>query len=170
MFRPIVICCSQRFKEELQGFVNFLEKKGVLVFYPDFKFHRKKIIKKPERLRPKTSPRESSGLVLTHLDKINEVGNMGGICLIFNPLPLEGQKREYGYVGDNTLGEVFHSHAKEIPTIMLKPTDKHCVMAIISKTERKRIFTVQCPKMKTSDHDAIWDNWLRKWLNGGSSS
>lgn len=165
MYRPIVICCSQRFKAELESFVNFLEKKGVLVLYPDFKFHRKKIIKKPERLRPKASRKESAGLVLTHLDKIDEVANMGGVCLFFNPLPLEGQKKVFGYIGDNTLGEVFHARARKMSRIILKPTDKHCVMALIS--EKKRIFTVQCPEMKTNDHDAIWDNWLSKWLNGG---
>lgn len=162
--RPIVICCSQRFKAELERFVAFLEKRGVLVFYPDFKFHRKKIIKKPERLRPQSSPRENSGLVLTHLDKINQVHSMGGVCLIFNPLPLEGQKKEFGYVGDNTLGEIFHSHAKEMPVMMLKPSDKHCATALVSKTERKMIFTVKYPKGNPLDYEFVWDNWLKSWL------
>lgn len=169
MHRPIVICCSQRFKAELEKFVAFLAKKGFLVFYPDFKFHRKKIIKKPERLRPKLSTRTTSGLVLTHLKKIDKVHGLDGICLIFNPLPGEGQKKSFGYVGDNTLLEIGYASGQNMFVLMLKPSDKDCVMAAIDQTEKKMIFTVQCPKNNALDFEAVWDNWLSFWVNGGRS-
>ena len=52
--RPIVICCSQRFKEEIKIFVRFLQKRGVLVNAPNFRNQRRKIIMLPEFYRMKS--------------------------------------------------------------------------------------------------------------------
>ena len=82
-----MICGSQRFKEELDAFVRFLRKSGVVVNFPNFLYHRKRQIALPEKVRLRSSAYKVKipGMVLGHLDKIKQVGNMGGICLIFNP-------------------------------------------------------------------------------------
>ena len=97
--RPLVICCSQRFKSELDEFVHFLEKRRVLVLPPNFKYIRRRIAKRLPHRRPKASGTKAEGLVLSHLKRIAQVGKMGGICLVFNPRSLNGQRKENGYIG-----------------------------------------------------------------------
>ena len=168
--RPIVICCSHRFKEEIKIFVRFLQKRGVLVNAPNFRNQRRKIIMLPEFYRMKSPERRAKvpGMVLTHLHKIQEVGNMGGLCLIYNPLPNKEKKQKLpsGYIGNNTLGEIFGAKTMKILTIMMRPNEEECIMALVPRDHKERIFALQFPKADPLDHDFVWEHWLRRWLNG----
>ena len=145
--RPIVICCSQRFKEEIKIFVRFLQKRGVLVNAPNFRNQRRKIIMLPEFWRMKSPERRAKvpGMVLTHLHKIREIGVMGGLCLIYNPLPNKEKKQKLpnGYIGNNTLGEIFAAHTDGILTLMMRPHEEECIMALVPRDHKERIFALQ---------------------------
>lgn len=166
--RPLVICGSQRFKEELDSFVRYLQHKGVVVSYPNFKHHRKRFIEKPEEQRLKCASYKAKvpGMVHTHLQKIREMGTLGGVCLIFNPLPKAGQKSPNGYIGKNTTGEIFYANAFNVLTIMLRPHEDESIMSLVPRNDRGRIFAIQHPKLDPADWDAVWHKWLKGWLNG----
>lgn len=166
--RPLVICCSQRFKLELDLFVPFLRKRDVLVNAPNFTRHRKDFIAKPEHIRLRTLSyrKQIEGLVLAHLSRIDEMRNQGGISLIFNPEPKENLKKPYGYIGDNTHGEIFYAAAAPpVPTIAMRPTIKADAMTLIYKGDKNRIFTMAYPKADPLDYDFVWEKWLKRWLN-----
>ncbi len=165
--RPLVICCTQRFKPELETFVAFLEKKGVLVFYPDFKRHRTDHIRKDEeeRLESESYRDKVPGLVWAHFNNLDLVKSLCGICLIFNPLSKGRQKKETGYVGSNTQGEVGWAGGLKLPTIFLKPHNEKWMMTVAHEKDRKRVFTLAYPgKDPLEDLEFLWERWLKAWL------
>lgn len=166
--RPLVICCSQRFKLELEVFIQFLEKRGVLVFAPNFAYHRRSFIRKSEqqRLRSQGYRNRIPGMVYAHWDKLDEAKGLGAVCLIFNPRPAGGQGKKFGYIGFNTTLELGYCKAIKLPLIYLRPHHEECAMAIVHYTDKKRIFILKYPKADPMDFDAVWNLWLRRWLNG----
>lgn len=165
MYRSLVICCSQRFKAELDAFVPFLEKRKKLVFYPNFRHHRKDFIRKPEHKRLEVASYKAKvpGLSQEHFDKLDQIKTLGGICLIFNPRPLNGQKKKFGYIGSNTQGEVGYCRGIKLPVIMLKPNEEEWIMTVACHSDRRRIFTTEHPKKDPMDFDAVY-TWLKRWL------
>ncbi len=165
--RPLVICCSQRFKEELETLTSFLEKNGVLIFAPDFKRHRTDQIRKDEekRLESESYRDKVPGLVWAHFNNLELVKNMGGVCLIFNPLSKGRHNKETGYVGSNTQGEVGYAAALKLTTIFLKPHSEKWMMTVAHEKDRKRIFTLAFPgKNPLEDLEFLWASWLKPWL------
>ncbi len=164
--RPLVICCSQRFKQELYEFVQFLEKKGVLVFSPNFRHHRRDFIRKDEdqRLESDSYRDKVPGLVWAHFNNIETVKGMGGVCLIFNPLTKGRKKMKYGYVGSNTQGEVGGATILKMPLIFLRPHREKWMMAVAHEKDKKRIFTNAFPEANPLDYGFLWENWLKLWL------
>ncbi len=160
--RPLVICASQRYKASIDSFVNYLQKRGVLVFQPNFRRHRKKFIRQPERLRMRSSAYKAKvpGMVLSHFSKLRKTGNLGGLCLVFNPTAMEGQSKAHGYIGSNTQAEISHAHALDITVLLLKPHEEEWIMSIV---EKEQVFTLERPKGDPMDFDAVYE-WLRPWI------
>ena len=166
MQRPLVICCSQRFKDPLNAFVEFLEKRGVLVYYPNFRYHRKDFIKKSEQERLKSAGYEARvpGMVWSHFDHLSEASNQGGICLIYNPIALKGQRRQFGYIGSNTMGEIGCSKGLKMPVLLIKPHEEKWIMTVAHQpADPKRVFTVAHPRSSPEDFDKVF-TWLKRWL------
>ncbi len=165
MKRPIVICGSQRFKDPLEGFIKVLENKGVIIFAPDFKYHRKKSIHQTEekRLESDTYRMKVPGLVRDHFDNLEQAKSWLGLCLIFNPLSKDGRKQKYGYIGFNTSLEIGYAAALKMPIFMLRPHNEECVMTAVHKKEPKRIFTVDNPGSDPLDFEKVWD-WLKRFV------
>lgn len=164
--RPLAICGSQRFKEHLEKFSLFLEKRGVVVFAPNFKHHRKRFVRKSEesRLKSQSYKTKVPGLVWAHFNNLDLVKSLGGICLIFNPLPMNEQKKIYGYIGSNTQGELGYCGGLKMPVIFLKLHSEEWMMTLAHRNDRGRIFTLKYPKRDPLDFEFLWDNWLKKWL------
>jgi len=105
--RSIVFCSSQRFKKELNEFIEnlrFLAKtKGVhlVIFDPEFKFDHNgnsehfHLLPEKERMKDEFYKTEVAGKVYDHLFRKVKVAD---ICFIFN---------KGGYLGANTNGELF---------------------------------------------------------------
>lgn len=164
---PVVVCCSQRFKDELDGFVVFMKKRGVKVFAPNFRRHRKRFIQKPEYLRLQSAAYKAKvpGMVWSHFHNLENVRSMGGICLIFNPRSGNSQKKRFGYIGSNTQGEVAFATALKMPVLMLKPHEEEWIMTVTHQpADKDRILTEKFPKANTMDFDYLWENWLKGWL------
>ncbi len=165
--RPVVICCSQRFKEELYAFVKFLEKRGVLVHYPNFRYHSKTFIKKEEnqRMKARGYKDKTPGLVRQHIDKIRKNAKQGGVCLIFNPLSKKRQKKKFGYIGSNTLLEMGVADGVDMTVLLLRPNEEPCTMVVAhGDDDHRRVFTMAFPKIDPIDFDSVWDKWLKRWL------
>lgn len=164
--RPLVICGSQRFKQELDRFVEFLEKKRVLIFFPNFAYHRKKFIRKKEvsRLKSRTYKNKVPGMVYAHLDNLDDVKGMNGICLIFNPRPGKEQRKKFGYIGFNTNFEAGYCRGVKLPILLLRPHEEECMMTVVHANDHKRVFTLKYTKADPLDFDFLWDNWLKGWL------
>lgn len=166
--RPLVICGSQRFKTELDRFVLFLEKRGVQVFRPNFKHHRKRFSQKREELRLRSTSYRAKvpGLVWAHFNNLDLVKSLSGICLIFNPRPLKEQRKKYGYIGSNTQGEIGYAGGLKMPVIFLRPHEEKWIMTIAHENDRNRIFSLKHSKSNALDFDFVWQNWLKGWLDG----
>ena len=165
--RPLVICASQRFKEPLDAFTPFLQKRGVLVFGPNFRRHRRSSIQKPEHLRLKslTYKAKVPGMVRAHFDNLDVVKGRGGACLIFNPAP-HNQSSQYGYIGSNTQGEIGYAAAIHLPVLLIKPHQEEWIMTV-AHHDHNHIFTMKHPKANSLDWDLMWDKWLKTWLQLG---
>lgn len=163
--RPVVICCSQRFKDEVDGFVEFLRRRKILVLYPNFRHHRKKFICKPElqRLKSYLYKNKVPGLVRAHFSQIDQCASMGGVCLVFNPLPFNGQRKKFGYIGSNTQAEIGYANALSILVLLIKPHEEEWILTVVHANDRRRVFTLAHPKANPSDFDAIY-RWLQEWL------
>lgn len=116
ILKPVVICTSQRFKEEVKEFIAGVQKLvDIWILEPDFRRHKKKMIQKREVNRLKTwSYRvRVPGMAMGHVGRIHTANERGGSCFIFNP---------GGYVGLNTFGEFFLA-SKELgmPIFALAP-------------------------------------------------
>lgn len=165
--RPLVICCSQRFKEELYAFVKFLEKRGVMVHYPNFRYHSKTFIKKEEyqRMKARGYKDKTPGLVRQHIDKIRKIAKQGGICLIFNPLSKKRQSKKFGYIGFNTVLEMGEADGVEMNILLLRPNEEPSTTVVAhGDDDRRHIFTLEFPKADPMDFDFVWDKWLKRWL------
>ena len=102
--RSIVICSSMRFRDDLDRFTEKLTRFGVgIILEPDFRRLSKATIQKEEAERLKEdSYRESvPGFVLSHLWKKIAPTD---VVYIYN---------KNGYIGHNTLGELFFAAGKE---------------------------------------------------------
>lgn len=102
--RSIVICSSMRFRGELKGFTNSLRGFNVgLVLEPDFSDLSEELVGKEEvdRLTDQVYKERIPAFVLSHLwKKIAPVD----VVYIYN---------KDGYIGHNTLGELFFAAGKE---------------------------------------------------------
>ena len=98
--KSVVICGSQRFKDQIESFALNLEKIGVpAVFRPEFKDRSRAFVELPEseRLKEPVYRLRVPGLVHAHLQRIREAD----ICYVYN---------ENGYVGANTTLEIGFAH------------------------------------------------------------
>ncbi len=116
ILRPVVFCTSQRFKEDVKEFMREVRHLAdILIMEPDFRRHRKKMIRKTEkrRLESWSYKVRVPGMAMGHVERLRKVKNYGGTCFIFNP---------GGYVGLNTFGEFFlASQELEMVVFALEP-------------------------------------------------
>lgn len=94
--KSIVICCSQRYKEEIKDFAKKLEKLGIpLVMTPDFRWTSQSVALSTEahRLKSARYRRRLPGVVRGHLHKIAKADAV----FIYN---------KNGYIGYNTTLEI----------------------------------------------------------------
>lgn len=94
--KSVVVCGSQRYKEEMIKFAKKLEKLGVpLVLIPDFRWTRKESLAAAESIRLKSARYRLRvpGVVRAHLHKILKAD----ICFVYN---------KNGYIGVNTTLEL----------------------------------------------------------------
>jgi len=109
--KAVVICGSQRYKDEIKRFSQDLRDLGApIVFEPEFTRHRKKMImkKERERLKSKAYRDKVPGLVHEHFDRIRKAD----ICYIYN---------KDGYLGVNTTLELGFAHGKNMIIYALEP-------------------------------------------------
>ena len=81
--KSVVICGSQRFKEEIETFAKLLERQGIpAVFRPEFKDRTFEMANKPEseRLQNDEYKVRIPGLVHAHLQRIREAD----VCFLYN--------------------------------------------------------------------------------------
>lgn len=100
--KSVVICGSQRYKDEIRKFVDLLKKLGApVVFEPNFDRHNDDFIKKEEkeRLRSKEYRESVPAMVHAHFEKIRKAD----VCYIYN---------KDGYLGVNTTLELGYAHGK----------------------------------------------------------
>ncbi len=116
ILKPVVVCTSQRFKEEVKEFISEITKLAdIWILEPDFRRHKKKMIRKREenRLKSWSYRIRVPGMAMGHVGRIHKVNDRGGSCFIYNP---------GGYVGLNTFGEMFlASQELGMPIFALEP-------------------------------------------------
>lgn len=98
--KSVVICGSQRYKEEIQEFARELRRLGCpVVFEPNFVRQRGKMLHKEEsaRLRVKSYRERVPAMVHEHFDRIRK----SDVCYIYN---------KGGYLGVNTTLELGFAH------------------------------------------------------------
>lgn len=109
--KSVVICGSQRYKEDIKAFANRLRKLGVpVVFEPNFERQRKAMLKKEEkqRLASKSYRDRVPALVHEHFDRIRKAD----VCYVYN---------KKGYLGVNTTLELGFAHGKNMVIYALEP-------------------------------------------------
>ena len=109
--KSVVICGSQRYKEDIKAFANRLRKLGVpVVFEPNFERQRKAMLKKAEkeRLASKSYRDRVPALVHEHFDRIRKAD----VCYVYN---------KKGYLGINTTLELGFAHGKNMVIYALEP-------------------------------------------------
>src|SRR3989344_6826359 len=109
--KSIVICGSQRYKEEITKFAEKLRKLGVpIVFEPNFERQRKKMLtaKESDRLKVKSYRDRVPAMVHEHFDRIRKAD----VCYIYN---------KEGYLGINTTLELGFAHGKNMIIYALEP-------------------------------------------------
>lgn len=102
--RSIVVCGSQRFKKEIQEFAEKLRQFGApVVFEPNFKRHRSKLIVKSEkeRLTSEAYRKNVPKMVYEHFDRIRKAE----VCYVYN---------RDGYLGINTTLELGFAHGRDM--------------------------------------------------------
>jgi len=102
--KSVVICGSQRYKEEIQKFAQRLRKLNVpVVFEPNFTKQRKKMLKKKEseRLLSESYRARVPAMVHEHFDRIRKAD----VCYVYN---------KNGYLGINTTLELGFAHGKNM--------------------------------------------------------
>ena len=114
--KSVVICGSQRYKDEIKNFAERLREFGVpIVFEPNFERQRKKmaVSKESIRLRSKSYRDRVPAMVHEHFDRIRKAD----VCYIYN---------KNGYLGINTTLELGFAHGKNMVIYALeteKPTE-----------------------------------------------
>src|SRR3989338_898938 len=109
--KSVVICGSQRYREEIRGFASRLRKLGVpIVFEPNFERQRKAMLvkKEKERLASKSYRDRVPALVHEHFDRIRKAD----VCYIYN---------KEGYLGVNTTLELGFAHGKNMIIYAFEP-------------------------------------------------
>ena len=109
--KSVVICGSQRYKDEIRAFSTRLRKLGVpIVFEPNFERQRKKMLskKESERLKSKSYRDRVPAMVHEHFDRIRKAD----VCYIYN---------KNGYLGVNTTLELGFAHGKNMIIYALEP-------------------------------------------------
>ena len=109
--KSVVICGSQRYKEDIKAFAGRLRKLGVpVVFEPNFERQRKALLKKEEkdRLAFKSYRDRVPALVHEHFDRIRKAD----VCYVYN---------KKGYLGVNTTLELGFAHGKNMVIYALEP-------------------------------------------------
>ncbi|MBI2640069.1 MAG: hypothetical protein HYW90_04255 [Candidatus Sungbacteria bacterium] len=109
--KSVVICGSQRYKEEIQSFAKKLRRLGVpIVFEPNFERQRKAMLAKKEkdRLASKSYRDRVPAMVHEHFDRIRKAD----VCYIYN---------KNGYLGVNTTLELGFAHGKNMVIYALEP-------------------------------------------------
>lgn len=102
--KSVVICGSQRYKDEIKNFAEKLRKLGVpIVFEPNFERQRKKmsLAKESERLKVKSYRDKVPAMVHEHFDRIRKAD----VCYVYN---------KEGYLGVNTTLELGFAHGKNM--------------------------------------------------------
>lgn len=109
--KSVVICGSQRYKDEIKNFAEKLRRLGVpIVFEPNFERQRKKMLaaKEQERLKSKSYRDRVPAMVHEHFDRIRKAD----VCYIYN---------QDGYLGINTTLELGFAHGKNMVIYALEP-------------------------------------------------
>lgn len=109
--KSVVICGSQRFKEEIKDFSKKLHKLGIsVVFEPNFERQSRKMLIKDEkdRLASKSYRDRVPAMVHEHFDRIRKAD----ICYVYN---------KNGYLGVNTTLELGFAHGLNRIIYALEP-------------------------------------------------
>src|SRR3989344_7028849 len=109
--KSVVICGSQRYKEEIKAFFQRLRKLGVpIVFEPNFERQRKKMLVREEkyRLKSKSYRDRVPAMVHEHFDRLRKAD----VCYVYN---------KQGYLGVNTTLELGFAHGKNMIIYALEP-------------------------------------------------
>lgn len=109
--KSIVICGSQRYKDEIGQLVTALKELGApIVFEPNFEDQSSDFVKQEEkdRLRSKKYRDTVPAMVHAHFERIRKAD----MCYIYN---------EDGYLGINTTLELGYAHGKGMIIYSLEP-------------------------------------------------
>ncbi len=109
--KSVVICGSQRWKEEIKAFADQLRKLGApVVFVPNFDRRPKKFLKAKEsrRLASSSYRKQIPALVFQHFDRVRKAD----VCFVYN---------KEGYVGVNTTLEIGCAHGQDMIIYALEP-------------------------------------------------
>ena len=109
--KSVVICGSQRYKDDIKNFAEQLRKFGVpIVFEPNFERQRKRLAaaKESVRLRSKSYRDRVPAMVHEHFDRIRKAD----VCYVYN---------KNGYLGVNTTLELGFAHGKNMVIYALEP-------------------------------------------------
>lgn len=108
--KSVVICGSQRYKEEVDKFVDRLYELGApLVFKPNFEGNDKLLRKEEaERLQDEEYRIQVPAMVHAHFERIRKAD----VCYIYN---------KEGYLGVNTTLELGYAHGKGMIIYALEP-------------------------------------------------
>lgn len=109
--KSVVICGSQRYKDEIKNFAERLRELNVpIVFEPNFERQRKKmaVAKESVRLRSKSYRDRVPAMVHEHFDRIRKAD----VCYVYN---------KKGYLGVNTTLELGFAHGKNMVIYALEP-------------------------------------------------
>lgn len=109
--KSVVICGSQRFKDEIKDFAKKLHKFGIpIVFEPNFERQRRKMLVKDEkdRLASRSYRDRVPAMVHEHFDRIRKAD----ICYVYN---------KGGYLGVNTTLELGFAHGLNRIIYALEP-------------------------------------------------
>lgn len=111
--KSVVICGSQRYKEEIKKFAEQLRNLGVpVVFEPNFERQRKKMLARPEkdRLKVKSYRDRVPAMVHEHFDRIRKAD----VAYFYN---------KNGYLGVNSTLELGFAHGKNMVIYALEPEE-----------------------------------------------
>src|ERR1035437_7028399 len=109
--KSVVVCGSQRYKDEITAFAKALRQLGVpIVFEPNFERQRSKMAHADEktRLQVKSYRDRVPAMVHEHFDRIRKAD----VCCVYN---------KDGYIGVNTTLEVGFAHGKNMIIYALEP-------------------------------------------------